>query len=100
MAKISETAKDIEDLVEVEGSDLLKVKDFWARHNVGTRLMLGTFSVSFMAIVIAAFFGVVVSAPVIEMVFYSALIGFIVVTIGINGLEKLLDGIAKIKLGK
>ena len=52
-----------------------------------------------IAIVVAAFFGATVAAPVINMVFYSSLIAYMTVTLGINGLEKLLDGIAKIKLG-
>ena len=100
MAKISETAKQIEDLVEVEASDLGKVRDFWADHNIGTRLMLVTFALSFLGVVITGFFNIVVPTAVINMVFYSALIAFMTVTLGINGLEKLLDGIAKIKLGK
>lgn len=99
MAKISTTAKQIEDLVEVEASDLGKVKDFWAEHNFGTRIMLITFVIAFLAVVVSSFFGVIVPVAVINMVFYSALIAYMTVTLGINGLEKLLEGIAKIKLG-
>ena len=89
-----------ENLVEVKIEDFKKVGDFWAKHNVGTRMMMIVFAVSFLAVVIAAFFGTVVATPIVNMVWYSALIGFGVVTLGVNGLEKLLDGIAKIKLGE
>jgi len=92
--------KSKENLVEVKIEDFKKVRDFWAEHNVSTRMMMIVFAISFLAVVIAAFFGTVIAAPIVNMVWYSALIGFGVVTLGVNGLEKLLDGIAKIKLGK
>ena len=100
MAKVSETAKELEDLIETEASDVGKIRDFWAEHNISTRIMLLVFAFSFIAIVVASFFKVIVPAAVINMVFYSALIAYMTVTLGINGLEKLLEGIAKIKLGE
>jgi len=94
----TETTKD--NLVEIKIEDFKKVGDFWANHNISTRIMMVTFALSFIAVVIAAFFGTVISAPIVNMVFYSSIIGFGVVTLGVNGLEKLLEGIARIKLGK
>ena len=104
MAKLSEDIRDIEDLKEeildMDKTDAMKVKDFWTRHNFGTRLSLVVFMVSFLSVVVSSFFGIVSPDSVIDMVFYSSLIAYMTVTLGINGLEKLLDGIAKIKLGK
>jgi len=92
--------KTKEKLIEVEIEDFKKVGDFWATHNISTRIMMVTFALSFIMVVIAGLMGTVVSLPIIDMVFYSALIGFGVVTLGINGIKVLLDGIAKIKLSK
>jgi hypothetical protein len=89
-----------DELVNLKTEDLKSVKDFWAKHNFGTRLSLITFMVSFLAIVIAGFFGVVTPDAVTNMVFYSAILAYMTVTLGVNGLKILLDGIAKIKLGK
>ena len=80
--------------------NLKKVQDFWAKHNIGTRMMLVIFAVTYIAVVVSAFFGVTIAIPIVNMVWYSALIGFITVTLGANGLEMLLEGIAKIKLGR
>jgi hypothetical protein len=88
------------DIVNLKTEDLKSVQDFWAKHNFGTRLSLITFMVSFMAIVIAGFFGVVTPDAVTNMVFYSAILAYMTVTLGVNGLKILLDGIAKIKLGE
>ena len=92
--------KTKENIVEVKIEDFKKVGDFWAKHNVSTRMMMVIFGISFLAVVVAGLFGTVVAAPIINMVWYSALIGFGVVTLGVNGMKILLDGIAKIKLGK
>ena len=89
-----------EGILELTNKDLEKAQDAWAKYNIGTRMMLVIFAVAYMAVVIAAFFGVTIAIPVVNMVWYSALIGFITVTLGTNGLEMLLKGIAKIKLGK
>jgi hypothetical protein len=104
MATAKQTQEEIlqlkEDIVNLKTSDLHSVKDFWDEHNFGTRAALITFLVSFMAIVIAGFFGVTTPDAVTNMVFYSALIAYMTTTLGINGLKMLLAGIAKIKLGK
>ena len=89
-----------EDLVKLKTEDLKSVKDFWAKHNFGTRLSLLTFMMSYATIVIAGFFGVVTPDAVTNMVFYSAILAYMTVTLGVNGLKILLDGIAKIKLGE
>jgi len=89
-----------EDIVNLKTEDLKSVDDFWSKHNFGTRLSLITFMMSFLAIVIAGFFGVVTPDAVTNMVFYSAILAYMTITLGVNGLKILLDGIAKIKLGK
>ena len=89
-----------EGIVEITNKDLEKIKDFWANHNFGTRIMLMIFALSFLSIVIASFFNVVVPVVVVNMVFYSAIIGFMTVTLGVNGLDTVLQGVARIKLGK
>jgi len=78
---------------------LEKVEDFWSAHNFGTRISLIVFMISFLSIVIAGFFGVIMPAAVINMVFYSAIIAYATVTLGINGIKIILDGIAQIKTG-
>jgi len=88
-----------EDLINVKFEDLKKVEDFWAEHNFSTRMMMIVFALSFVAIVCAALFGVTIATPIVTMVWYSAIIGFGTVTLGVNGLKKLLDGIAKIRVG-
>jgi len=84
-----------EELENLKTEDLKMVKDFWARHNFGTRTFLVTFMVSFLAIVVAGFFGVTAPDAVTNMVFYSAILAYMTVTLGVNGLKILLDGIAK-----
>jgi hypothetical protein len=98
--EIQKLKEDLVTLKTLNTSDVTKVKDFWDKHNFGTRAALLTFLVSFIAVVIAGFFGVSTPPAVTNMVFYSALIAYMTVTLGINGLKMLLDGIAKIKLGK
>jgi len=104
MATAKQTQEEIqqlkEDIVKLKTSDLHAVKDFWDKHNFGTRAALITFLISFLAVVIAGFFGVTTPDTVTNMVFYSAIIAYMTVTLGINGIKILLDGIAKIKLGK
>jgi hypothetical protein len=89
-----------EDIVNLKTSDLIEVKDFWDKHNFGTRITLVTFVISFLAVVIAGFFGVTTPDAVTNMVFYSMIMAYMTVTLGVNGLKILLEGIAKIKLGK
>ena len=76
---------------------LEKTKDFWAKHNIGTRTMLIIFAVSFLAVVIAGLYGVAVPVAIIDMVWYSAIIGFATVTLGVNGVNTLMEGVAKLK---
>jgi len=101
MATQKQEIQELKDeLVNLKTEDLKSVKDFWAKHNFGTRLSLVTFMISFLAIVVAGFFGVTTPDAVTNMVFYSAILAYMTVTLGVNGLKILLDGIAKIKLGK
>jgi len=98
--KITDAQELADEVVNLKTSDLHKVKDFWDKHNFGTRLTLVTFVISFLAVVISSFFGVTTPDAVINMVFYSMILAYMTVTLGVNGLKILLEGIAKIKLGK
>jgi hypothetical protein len=95
----SELKKE-ESLIEVKVEHLKKIGDAWTRHNVSTRIAMLVFMVSFLMIAIAGVKGIVVPVAIVNMVFYSAIIAYATVTLGINGIETLLNGIAKIKLGK
>jgi len=99
MATQKQEIQELKDeLVNLKTEDLKSVKDFWAKHNFGTRLSLVTFMVSFLAIVVAGFFGVTTPDVIVNLVGNSALIAFMTVTLGVNGIEALLNGVAKIKL--
>ena len=81
----------------IEG--IKKMKDFWERHNISTRMLTIIFGLSFIGVVVAGMMKVAIPATIINMVWYSTIIAFGVLTLGINGIEKLLEGIAKIKYG-
>lgn len=87
------------EIVSLKNADLKKVEDFWSKHNFGTRMSLVIFMISFLSIVIAGFFGAVAPTAIINMVFYSAIISYATVTLGVNGIKIVLDGIANIKTG-
>lgn len=74
--------------------------DYWSEHNIGTRLTLVVFALSFFIIVVASLFGSIIPSVVVNMVLYANVLSFITVTLGINGLEILIQGIDIIKNGK
>jgi hypothetical protein len=98
--KITDAQELANEVVNLKTSDLVDVRDFWDKHNFGTRLTLITFVISYLAVVITSFFDVIIPDAVINMVFYSIILAYMTVTLGVNGLKILLNGIAKIKLGK
>jgi len=99
-AKQKEEFNEIKEKVLNQETEIPRVvEDLWSKHNFGTRMALGTFLMSYFIVVMAGLFGVIMPDAVITMVWYSAMISYLTVTLGINGLEILLKGIAKIKLG-
>jgi len=78
---------------------LLASQDTWAKYNLGTRGTMIVFLLSFIVVVIASFNGVIIPSAVVDMVFYSNIVAYATVTLGINGIKIILDGIAKIKQG-
>jgi hypothetical protein len=80
----------------------MEEKDFWAKHNIGTRISLVTFILIYAVVAIyAMMFGVKandsVYTNILSTVSYIAFLGFAVVTLGVNGVKIVMDGIAKIK---
>jgi hypothetical protein len=76
---------------------LNEVHDFWARHHLSTRIALISMILSYVAVVSASFFGVVIPQPVVDTVAYTLLASFAFVVLGVNGVKTALEGIAKIK---
>jgi len=79
---------------------MIETKDFWEKHNISTRFLIVIFGISFLIVVIGGIKGISISVLIINMVWYTSIIAFGVLTLGVNGLEKLLNGIATIKFGK
>jgi len=77
-----------------------KSSDFWGVHNISTRFSMITFIISYLIIVISSVMGVEISQPIVDMVWYSALISFVIVTLGINGLDRIINGISNFKNGR
>lgn len=73
--------------------------DKWGKYNISTRVSLMVFMVSYLYVTYTGINSSTLNTTIINMVWYSALIGFLTVTLGVNGLKILLDGIARIKLG-
>jgi len=79
-----------------------KYKDFWDKHNLGTRFALVTFVALYVTVAILAMMVDIkaakdVYAGILDTVSYTAILAFVTVTLGVNGAKVVLDGIAKIK---
>lgn len=79
---------------------IVKVTDFWARHNVGTRASLIVFMVAYVATVIATYFSEKIPPYVLDTTGWLLFAAFMTVTLGINGVREVGNIIIAVKTGK
>jgi len=79
-----------------------KADDWWAKHNIGTRFALITMIALYASLVFAYLFNNDMTniVPVMEIVGWISFAGFISITLGANGLDKIKDIILAIKMKK